>query len=116
MMLGWKSSSDETGGRSLSYARKMPAREPRRMAAEKTRITPARRRLPKRISASDAVAMGKTIARLRAERDSLPRGREADPFDERRRIHFAAAEDASGRSGGCAASNPQPAVSFPSSG
>jgi hypothetical protein len=25
-----------------------------------------------------------------------PRGREADPLDERRRIHFAAAEDASG--------------------
>src|SRR5438552_11698726 len=34
-------------------------------------------------------------------------GREADPFDERRRIHFAAAEDASGGSGGCAASTPQ---------
>src|SRR6059036_1161236 len=45
--------------------------------------------------------------RRRAERDSLLPGREADPFDERRRIHFAAAEDASGGSGGCAASTPQ---------
>src|SRR6059036_2388939 len=45
--------------------------------------------------------------RRRAERDSLLPGREADPFDERRRIHFADAEDASGGSGGCAASTPQ---------
>jgi hypothetical protein len=36
-----------------------------------------------------------------------PRGREADPLDERRRIHFDAAEDASGGSGGRAASAPQ---------
>src|SRR5438093_9350499 len=35
------------------------------------------------------------------------RGREADPPDERRRIHFADADDASGGSGGRAASAPQ---------
>jgi DNA-binding winged helix-turn-helix (wHTH) protein len=44
-----------------------------------------------------------------SERSAIhsPRGREADPLDERRRIHFAAAEDASGGSGGRAASAPQ---------
>jgi spermidine/putrescine transport system ATP-binding protein len=44
-----------------------------------------------------------------SERSAIhsPRGREADPPDERRRIHFAAAEDASGGSGGRAASAPQ---------
>jgi len=36
-----------------------------------------------------------------------PRGREADRLDERRRIHSRAADDASGGSGGCAASTPQ---------
>src|SRR5437867_3745284 len=36
-----------------------------------------------------------------------PRDREAGPQDERRRIHFAAADDTSGGSGGCAASTPQ---------
>src|SRR5437867_3394946 len=38
----------------------------------------------------------------RSERSGIhsPRGREADPHDERRRIHFAAAEDASGGRGG----------------
>src|SRR5437867_4372927 len=36
-----------------------------------------------------------------------PRDREAGPQDERRRIHFAAANDTSGGSGGCAASTPQ---------
>jgi len=37
-----------------------------------------------------------------SERSAIhsPRGREADPLDERRRIHFAAAEDASGGRGG----------------
>ena len=55
---------------------------------------------------------------LNDERSAIhsPRGREADPHNERRRIHFAAAEDASGGSGGCAASTPQLDVSFPSSG
>jgi len=44
-----------------------------------------------------------------SERSAIhsPRGREADPLDERRRIHFDAAEDASGGSGGRAASAPQ---------
>src|SRR3989442_1222523 len=36
-----------------------------------------------------------------------PPGRDGAPPDERRRIHFAAAEDARGGSGGCAASTPQ---------
>src|SRR5437870_8138439 len=44
-----------------------------------------------------------------AERSGIhsSRGREADPPDERRRIHFADADDASGGSGGRAASAPQ---------
>jgi hypothetical protein len=44
---------------------------------------------------------------LRAERDSFAPGLRSGPADERRRIHLAAAEDASGGSGGCAASTPQ---------
>src|SRR5207249_10623284 len=44
--------------------------------------------------------------RRRIHSAAAARGREADPLDERRRIHFAAAEDPSGGSRGCAASTP----------
>jgi RNA polymerase sigma-70 factor, ECF subfamily len=63
-----------------------------------------------------AVTLHRTRRRLRKElrrqsreRSGIhsPRVREADPLDERRRIHFANAEEASGGSGGRATSAPQ---------
>jgi hypothetical protein len=43
MMLGWKSSSDVTWGRSDSKAKKTPRRAPPRMAPTKRAVTTARR-------------------------------------------------------------------------
>ena len=53
----------------------------------------------------DAAERAKSY-KLRAEADSFPRVRAADPLHKRRRIHFAAAKDARGGSGECAASTP----------
>ena len=45
MMLGWKSSSDVTWGRSDSKAKKTPRRAPPRMAPANSAVTTARRRV-----------------------------------------------------------------------
>src|SRR5262245_7947083 len=58
MMFGSKSSRDEICGRSFSYARKTPAREPPRIATAKARARPVRRKVKKRTGGGSRRPLG----------------------------------------------------------